>query len=120
MSVKVIRGDRILRLVFSGGTPGEEIYAEIHRAFTDVPPDMDLIWDVRASTSLASRTTEFVRMIAEFVVDHPGRPGRRLAVLLPPGEKDRWEKLIEQLGRDDGPDIGLFEDETAVLDAFLS
>jgi hypothetical protein len=118
MSIKVIRDERILRFVFSESTPRFEMYADINREFGDAPPDLDLLWDVRESTSLAGRTTEFVHMIAQFVVEHPGRPGRRLAVLLPSGERERWEKITQQLAHGGEVEIALFEDEAAAMDWF--
>jgi len=109
MGLQVESGDRILRFVFTSATPARDIYAVFHRAFAEAPRDDQVVIDLRASTSLGDRTPEFVRMITEFIVLHPERPGERMAVLLPPEEVERWKKLAADVDME-GVEIGLFED----------
>lgn len=109
MGLQVETGDRVIRFVFASATPARDIYSVFHRAFADAPRDHQVVIDLRASTSLSDRTPEFVRMITEFIVAHPERPGERMAVLLPPHEVERWKKLAADVTVEN-VEIGLFED----------
>ena len=113
MGLHVETGEHVIHFVFEGATPARDIYATFHRAFGEATPDHQLVIDLRASTSLADRTPEFVRMLTEFVLEHPERPGERVAVVLPPGEVPRWEDLTRTFTEHEGLDIALFEEREA-------
>ena len=108
MALRIETEDGILRCVFEGATPARDIYAAFHQAFAEAKPDQQLLVDLRQSTSLADRTPEFVRMLTEFVVEHPQRPGDRVAVVIPPNETTRWTDLVEDVS-DADHEIQLFE-----------
>ena len=115
MGIHVETDERVVRFVFEGATAARDVYAVFHRAFGAAAEDHQTLVDLRASTSLADRTPEFVRMLTEFVIEHPERPGSRLAVVLPPEERPRWMDLVASISSGSSVDVQLFDtpDEAA-------
>lgn len=104
---------RILRFEFAGGTPVRDIYTQFHRAYHHyaLPDDVVILVDLRQSTTLSSRTPEIVKMISEFVLEHPDRPGNRLALVLPEGQVERWAPLFTELDGKAGVAVQAFAEE---------
>ena len=113
MTLDVEPGDGILRFVFRGATPARDVYAVFHAQFAAASPATQVLIDLSGSTSLADRTPEFVRMLTEFVLGHPKRPGDRMAVVLPPSEMPRWSGLADQLNATGRAELRLFEQDEA-------
>ncbi len=118
MALTVEIEDRWVRFVFAGATAARDVYAVFHRAFDRASPDAEVLIDLRASTSLADRTPELVRMLTEFVLTHPQRPGRRAAVILPPDQVEQWEPIAEDARRQVSAEFELFTD-SAKAEAWL-
>lgn len=108
MGLQFETSERAIHFVFEGATPARDIYATFHRAFSEATPGQEIIVDLRASTSLADRTPEFVRMLTEFVIEHPERPGDRLAVVLPEDELPRWKALTAAFNEEGKVNVELF------------
>lgn len=87
----------VLVFEFEGGTPAHDVYTVFHRAFADpaCPRDARLLVDLSRSTSLSSRAPETVKSLTEYVLQHPNRPGNRMAVVLPEPEIARLEPWLE-------------------------
>ena len=104
MGIHVETDERVVRFVFEGATAARDVYAVFHRAFGAAAEDHQTLVDLRASTSLADRTPEFVRMLTEFVIEHPERPGR-----------PRWMDLVASISSGSSVDVQLFDtpDEAA-------
>lgn len=111
MPIRVDAGERVIRFVFDGATPARDIYAIFHRAFEETTGEREILADLRGSTSLADRTPEFVRMLTEFVVQHPKRPGRHVAVVLPADERERWSKMTASMAEGTNCEIRIFESD---------
>jgi len=109
---------KVLRFEFQGGTPALDIYARFHRAYQtyNLPKDATILVDLRESTSLASRTPEVVRMLSEFVIKHPERPGDKIAIMLPSSEKPRLEPLIDDVANGIDVHVRSFDDEREALE----
>lgn len=110
MGLQVETHKNHLHFVFEGATPARDIYMIFHHAFEGAQEGQQVVIDLRASTSLADRTPEFVRMLTEFVIEHPERPGHRIAVILPENEVPRWEKLTSTMNDGTDLEIALFQD----------
>ena len=117
MSIDYRPDGRLLRFEFQGSTAQEELYQVFHGVFRehDYDDDAVVLIDLRASTSLPTRGPQVVEMLSEFVLQHPGRPGDRVAVLLVPQEKKRFEDAVAELARRTGVKIGVFEQEARAL-----
>lgn len=115
MSLEYEFDEGIIRFKFRGSTASEEIFEVFHNAYNapECPKDANLEIDLRESTSLGTRSTETVRTFSEFIVNHPDRPGQRIALLLSPEEKKRFAELAGDFRQAVGLDIGLFVEEEA-------
>jgi hypothetical protein len=109
---------KVLRFEFKGGTPALDVYARFHSAYQtyNLPDDATILVDLRGSTSLASRTPEVVRMLSEFVIKHPARPGDKIAIMLPASEKARLEPLISEVADGSEVYVASFDDEKEALE----
>ncbi len=119
MALNVEIEDHWVRFVFEGATATRDVYSVFHRAFEQAPVDAELLIDLRSSTSLADRTPELVRMLTEFVLSHPQRPGRRAAVILPADQVEQWEPIAEDARRQVSVEFALFGD-SATAEAWLT
>jgi len=112
MSLQYYVSDNLLSFVFEAGTETEEIYAAVHKAYQDpaCPPDAHILFDLQASTSIASRSFEGIRTLSQFMLEHPGRPGRRIGIVLDPSEVERMAPMATSFVEQTGLDIRIFED----------
>lgn len=108
---------QMLVFEFEGGTPAHDVYAVFHRAFQDpgCPPSALLLVDLTHSTSLASREPEVVKMLTEYVLQHPSRPGDRMAIAMPAGEATRLEPMIKTVRTGSPVRFQVFDDRNAAV-----
>lgn len=108
---------RILAFDFEGGTPAHDVYTVFHRAFVDpaCPRDARLLVDLSRSTSLSSRAPETVKSLTEYVLQHPHRPGERMAVVLPEPEIARLEPWLENVRPGAPAQVRIFGDRATAL-----
>ena len=102
---------------FEGGTPAHDVYAVFHRAFQDpaCPRSALLLVDLTRSTSLPSREPDMVKMLTEFVLQHPDRPGDRMAIVMTAGEAARLEPMIKSVRTGSPVRMQLFDQRDAAL-----
>lgn len=102
---------------FEGGTPAHDVYAVFHRAFRDpgCPRSALLLVDLTRSTSLPSREPEVVKMLTEFVLQHPDRPGDRMAIVMPKGEATRLDPTLQNVRTGSAVRMQVFEHRDAAL-----
>lgn len=115
MSVQYTVENDILRITFESGTISEEIYSAVNRAYQDpaCPDGANIMFDLSASTSIHGRSVEGIRNLSQFMLDHPSRPGRRIAILLDAVEAERLTPLADEFAEQTGLEIRVFEDERA-------
>lgn len=109
--------DGVLRFRFSGATPARDVYTVFHRAYGDpaCPPSAPILIDLAASTSLATRTPDMIKMLSEFVLEHPDRPGGRVAVALPQPQRQRFDELMAETARRAGVSVRTFDESESAL-----
>ena len=107
--------DKILCFRFEAGTETEEIYGAVHTAYRDpaCPRDASVLIDLKASTSITSRSLEGLRTLSQFMLVHPDRPGQRVAIVLSNEQLERTTSLAESLVEQTGIEIQLFSDGSA-------
>ena len=100
---------------FEAGTTSEEIFAAVHAAYADpeCTPDLNLLFDFSASTSLANRSIAGIRTLSQFMLAHPGRPGRRIALIMAQAEAERLAGVASEYIEETGLDIRTFDSATA-------
>lgn len=122
MSLQYELEDKVLCFRFEAGTETEEIYGAVHTAYRDpaCPRDASVLIDLKASTSITSRSIEGLRTLSQFMLGHPDRPGRRVAIVLSDAELERTASLAESLVEQTGIDIQLFADEDSARSWLVS
>ena len=113
LSVQYRIEDGILRVSFAAASTSEQIFVAINKAYQDpdCPAGADIVLDVRSSTSIGARSLDNIRHLSQIMVNHPARPGRRVAILLQHGEAERLSPMAVQFSQETGLDIRIFEDE---------
>ena len=106
-----------LSFEFEGGTPAHDVYSEFHRAFSDpkCPASALLLVDLTRSTSLSSREPEMVKMLTEYVLQHPKRPGNRMAIVLTSSELARLDPYLATVRTGSPVKLKMFDDRSEAL-----